>query len=108
MNSTIKSIDSDDIESVTLSANSPNVSVELTREQIDEMLTLLKDVKLYEEDNSYNEYNGQWIQFDISQKSGEETSIAVYNPFIIIDRKGYIAEYEPCQALNVFANSILT
>lgn len=104
----IKSIDSDDIESVTLSANSPNVSVELTREQIDEMLTLLKDVKLYEEDNSYNEYNGQWIQFDISQKSGEETSIAVYNPFIIIDRKGYIAEYEPCQALNVFANSILT
>ncbi len=105
--SQIKSLSADDIKNVTLSAYPPEKSVELTKDQIDKMLSLLGDINLYEEDNSYNEYGGQWVQFDIMLNSGEKISLAVFNPFFIINRNGYRAEYEPCQALNVFANSII-
>lgn len=103
----IKAISADDIDAVTLSAYPPEKTVELSRDQIDKMLSLLEDITLYEADNSYNEYGGQWVQFDISLNNGEKISLAVFNPFFIINRNGYRAEYESCQALNVFANSII-
>lgn len=102
-----KQLSAGDIDNVTLSAYPPGKSVELTKDQIDKMLSLLGDVTLYEEDNSYNEYGGHWVQFDITLKNGEQLSLAVFNPFFIINRSGYRAEYESCQALDVFANSII-
>jgi hypothetical protein len=102
-----KQLSAGDIDNVTLSAYPPGKSVELTKDQIDKMLSLLGDVTLYEEDNSYNEYGGHWVQFDITLKNEEQLSLAVFNPFFIINRNGYRAEYESCQALDVFANSII-
>lgn len=79
----------------------------LTKDQINDLLILLYAVSLYEEDNSYNEYGGQWVQFDITLNSGEKISLAAFSPFFIINRNGYRAEYETCHALHVFANSLI-
>ena len=32
----------------------------------------------------------------------------LYNPFIIIDGIGYKCKYEPCEALNHYANELMT
>ena len=105
--SQIKSLSADDITNVTLSAYPPEKSVNLTKDQINDLLILLYAVSLYEEDNSYNEYGGQWVQFDITLNSGEKISLAAFSPFFIINRNGYRAEYETCHALHVFANSLI-
>ena len=105
--SPIISLCADDIDHVTLTAYPPDKSVQLTKEQINEMLILLKGVTLYKEANSYNEYDGQWVQFDIDLNSGEEISLAEFNPFFIINRDGYRTKYGSCQALSDFANSII-
>lgn len=106
--SNLCTMNQDAIENVTVTAYPSDETVELTREQITELQNLLKDIKLTERDDSYNEYNGQWMQFDITTGYGATTSLAVYNPFFIIDRIGYQADYDALQALNVFGNSVIS
>ena len=103
----IKAITADDIDAVTLSAYPPEKSVKLTRDQIDKMLSLLEDINLYEEDGFQNEYDGQWMRFDILLNSGEQISFSPFVHFFFVGNTRYSASYEPCQALNVFANSII-
>lgn len=76
------------------------------QEQIDELADLLDDLTLMERDDSYGEYNGQWVQFDITKTDGTFLSIAEFNPFIIINGNGYKVRYEQGD-LNKFANGIL-
>lgn len=38
---------------------------------------------------------------------GTQTSIMAYNPFLVIDGTGYRTKYEPCEALNSYANRLL-
>ncbi len=38
---------------------------------------------------------------------GTPTEIMEYNPFFVIDGVGYKTEYEPCEALNRYANGLL-
>ena len=38
---------------------------------------------------------------------GTQTSIMAYNPFLVIDGIGYKTKYEPCEALNSYANRLL-
>jgi hypothetical protein len=58
----------------------------------------------YKRDNSFGEYNGQWVEFEITKTNGETLVVAAYNPFLIIDGKGYETEYEPCEQLNALGN----
>ena len=45
--------------------------------------------------------------FDVTLRDGSTTQVVAYNPFVIIDGVGYRTKYEPCEALNAFANRLL-
>ena len=74
---------------------------------MENFVTYLKDVVIYNEDNSYTEYNGQGVTFTLTMTDGTQISIMAYNPFIVIDGVGYKTKYEPCEALSNYANRLL-
>ncbi len=71
------------------------------------LVDLLKDVVVYNKDNSYTDYSGQGVTFTLVMIDGTQTSIMEYNPFLVIDGVGYKTKYEPCEALNHYANRLL-
>ena len=71
------------------------------------MVDLLKEVVIYNKDNSYTEYDGQGVTFTLVMADGTQTSIMAYAPFLVIDGVGYKTKYEPCEALNQYANMLL-
>ncbi len=83
----------------------PDITIQI--EDIGELVDLLKEVVIYDEDNSYREYNGRCVTFTLTMADGSRTNIMVYNPFLVIDGVGYKTEYEPCEALNAYANRLL-
>lgn len=69
-------------------------------------MEILHEVVIYKEDNSYTEYAGQGVLFEITKTDGTITRIIAYNPFVIIDGVGYKTKYEPCEQLNWLGNNI--
>ena len=59
-------------------------------------------------DNSYTDYAGQAVVFDVTLQDGSTTQVVACNLFVIIDGVGYRTKYEPCEALNAFANRLLS
>lgn len=94
-----------DISSATVLLQPPDQTLQV--EETDRLIALLQDVVIYEEDNSYTEYAGQAVTIQLTMSDGTQTSITEYNPFVIIDGIGYRTEYEPCEALNRYANELL-
>lgn len=72
-----------------------------------ELADYLKEVVIYQRDNSYREYSGQAVTFMLTLEDGTQTEIMAYNPFLVIDGIGYKTKYEPCEALNNYANRLL-
>ena len=75
-------------------------------EDTDELVELLKDVVVYNKDDSYNEYAGQAVVFTLFMSDGSKKEITEYSPFIVVDGTGYKAEYKSCQSLNCYAIEI--
>lgn len=50
---------------------------------------------------------GQSCIFTITYNDGDVIEINAFTPSLIIDDKGYRAEYEACEELNQFANSLI-
>ncbi len=100
-----KDLDAVQIVSATVRLSPPDKTVQIT--EIKELVDLLKDVVIYNEDNSYTEYCGQGVIFTLVMTDGTQTSIMAYNPFLVIDGVGYKTKYEPCEALNHYANMLL-
>lgn len=75
--------------------------------ELSELLDYLDDVVIYNKDNSYTEYDGQGVVFNLILSSGTQMAINAYNPFVIIDGVGYRTKYEPCEALSSYANKLL-
>ncbi|MEL7609209.1 MAG: hypothetical protein AAGU74_06850 [Bacillota bacterium] len=73
---------------------------------ISELVDILREITLLESDDSYRDYNGQWVEFQLKMNDGGVRTIAAYNPFIIIDGVGYQTEYAPCEKLNAFGNAL--
>ena len=96
-----------DIAQVELTLTPPDQSFALTDAEVGELLPLLQKVVLYQGDNSYTDYAGQAVVFDVTLRDGSTTQVVAYNPFVIIDGVGYRTKYEPCEALNAFANRLL-
>jgi len=69
-----------------------------------ELVDILHKVVVYSQDDSYTEYNGQAVIFDLTKTDGTQIRINAYNPFIIIDGVGYKAKYEPCEKLSRLGN----
>lgn len=100
-----KDLDATQIASVTVHLIPPDITVQIV--EIEEFVGYLKDVVIYNEDNSYTGYNGQAVTFTLTMTDGTQTSIMAYNPFLVIDGVGYKTEYGPCEKLNDYANKLL-
>lgn len=100
-----KNLDSSKVVSATVQLTPPGKTIQIT--EMTELVNLLKDVVIYQEDNSYTEYCGQGVIFTLTMADGTQTSIMAYNPFLVIDGVGYKTKYEPCEALNQYANMLL-
>ena len=100
-----KDLDSTQIASATVHLAPPDTTIQIV--EIKELVTYLKDVVIYNEDNSYTEYNGRCVTFTLTMTDGTKISIMAYNPFLVIDGVGYKTKYEPCEALNNYANRLL-
>ena len=93
-----------DIVSATVRRGPPDKTVQI--EDTEELVKLLKDVVVYNKDNSYTEYSGDGCIFTLSLPDGSQKEITDFYPFLVIDRTGYKTRYEPCEALNRYANKL--
>lgn len=100
-----KDLEAVQILSAAVQLSPPDKTIQII--EIKELVDLLKDVVIYNEDNSYTEYSGQGVIFTLVMTDGTQTSIMAYNPFLVIDGVGYKTKYEPCEALNHYANRLL-
>lgn len=94
-----------DISSASVQLMPPNKTVQIT--ELSELADVLKDIVVYNKDDSYKEYDGQAVIFTITMTDGTKTVISAYNPFVVIDGIGYRTKYEPCERLSQFANDLL-
>lgn len=100
-----KDLEAAQIVSATVQLPPPGKTIQITETK--ELVDLLKDVVIYNKDNSYTDYSGQGVTFTLVMIDGTQTSIMEYNPFLVIDGVGYKTKYEPCEALNHYANRLL-
>ncbi|MCM1263327.1 MAG: hypothetical protein NC313_11470 [Butyrivibrio sp.] len=100
-----KDLNAAQIASVTVHLIPPNETVQIT--EIEEFTAYLKDIVIYNKDNSYTDYSGQAIIFTLTMTDGTQTNVRAYNPFFVIDGVGYKTKYEPCEALSNYANRLL-
>lgn len=99
--------DLDNILSISVTLNPPEQTIVLTDEQLEEVVNIFNDISVGEKDNSYQELNGQYVQFDITKEDGSVLSIAELSPYIIVDGIGYKCNDKDCETLNQFANDLL-
>ncbi len=101
-----KKLSVDEISNVSVTLTPPGVTLELSSNEIEELVKILHTVVIYKEDNSYTEYSGQGVIFMITKTDGTQIDIMAYNPFLVIDNTGYKTKYEPCEELNSLGNQI--
>lgn len=92
-----ENLNASDIASATVQLTPPDKTIQIV--ETEELAALLRDVTIYEKDNSYRDYCGQAATFSLTMTDGSYTRIMEYNPFLVIDGVGYRTEYEPCGAL---------
>ena len=100
-----KDLKASEIASVTVRLSPPDKTILIT--EIEELTNYLNDVVIYNKDNSFTEYSGQGAIFTLTMADGTQTEIVAFNPFLVIDGVGYKTKYEPCYALNRYANRLL-
>lgn len=99
-------LSSNDIAEVTVELAPPDIKLAVSDQEIQELVHILNTVVIYQKDNSYSNDAGQMVTFTIKKTNGENLIVQAYTPFIIINGIGYKAKYEPCEALNSFANNL--
>lgn len=103
----LSELEAADIKSAEISLTPPGTKTTITDEALlSELVGILNTVTVGEEDDSWKEYDGQFVQFTLTTADGDTATIAAYNPFIIIDGIGYRTEYDPCEELNAFGNRL--
>ena len=100
-----KNLDASEIASSAVRLTPPDKTVQIVETK--ELVSYLKNIVIYHEDNSYTEYAGQGVTFILEMVDGTQKEIMVYNPFLVIDGVGYRTKYEPCEVLNRYANRLL-
>ena len=96
----------EEIASVTVELYSPDVTLELTREEIGQLVPILNRASVYRRDNSYSEYCGQAVVYTITRTDGTCVTVQAYNPFLVINGVGYRTKYGPCEELSQLGNDL--
>ena len=102
-----RELEAADIAAASVTLMPPDVTLELDEAEMGTLAELLGEVRITRPDQSYAEYAGQAVLFTVTFTDGTVTDVTAYNPFLIIDGTGYRTVYEPCEALNRFANELL-
>ncbi len=100
-----KNLNAQKIASASVWLGPPDQTMKIS--DLQTLAHLLQQVRVYRRDDSYDQYAGQTCVFEIQYTDGTQLKVAAFNPFIIIDGKGYRCDYESCEALNRFANELL-
>lgn len=100
-----KDLEASNIVSATVHLVPPDKTIQIT--DIEELVAYLNEVVIYNEDNSYTEYDGQGVIFTLTLTDGSQEEIIAYNLFVVINGTGYKTKYEPCEKLNNYANRLL-
>lgn len=96
-----------EIKNVSVWVIPPDTIIELTEEEIRELVHILHNVKIYNRSWKHMFSGGQSCIFTITYNDGEAIEINAFTPSVIINGKGYRAEYEACDNLNQFANNLI-
>ena len=94
-----------DVVSASVRLTPPDTELEIP--DLEKLVSYLNQVVIYGRDGSYTEYAGQAVLFTLHLADGSTTDVVAYNPFLVIDGVGYRTKYEPCEALNRYANELL-
>lgn len=100
-----KRLNASEIVSAEVLLMPPDKTVQII--ETEELAGYLNDVVIYNTDNSYRNYAGQAVIFSLTLSNGAQMEITAYNPFLVINGVGYRTKYEPCEALNRYANRLL-
>ena len=101
-----RSLESSDIRSAAVELLPPDVTIQLGRDEIAALASLLREVRVTRRDDSYVGYDGQAVRFILTLTDGGTATVTAYNPFLIIDGRGWRTAYGPCEALNAFGNRL--
>lgn len=102
-----KALSASDIVSATVHLAPPDKTIQIADADIEELVSCLNEIVVYNEDNSCTEYSGQAVIFTLTMVDGSQEEITAYYPFVIINGTGYKTKYEPCEKLNNYANKLL-
>lgn len=100
-----RNLEASDIVSANVFLIPPEETIQIT--DLSELASLLGDVVVYHRDSSHYKYAGQGVTFTLTMSDDTQVTVTVFTPFVIIDGVGYRAKYEPCEALNSYANRLL-
>ncbi|MGI6181652.1 MAG: hypothetical protein ACOYIE_06205 [Agathobaculum sp.] len=95
------------VVSAAVRLSPPDQTIPIAEADMEELVSYLNEVVIYNEDQSYTEYAGQAAIFTLQMADGTREEIAAYNPFVVINGTGYRTKYEPCEKLNRYANKLL-
>ncbi|MFI3225891.1 MAG: hypothetical protein R3Y09_00665 [Clostridia bacterium] len=101
-----KDLSVDEIQSVSVKLVPPDETFSLSSDEITELTNILNLIVIYAEDNSYDQYAGQAVIYEITKNDGSVLEVNAYNPFLIIDGTSYKTKYRPCEELNSLGNRI--
>ena len=96
----------EDIKSVSIHLWPPNETRELSQGEIEELVTLLQQVKIYNPSWLHLASGGQSNIMTITYQDGSVQEVNQFGSTLIIDGQGYRAEYEPNEAISQFANKL--
>ena len=102
-----RDLEAADLIAVSVELLPPDVTVTLDAAEQEELAGLLREVVIYQRDDSITEYAGQSVIFTLALADGSTRTVVDFYPFLVLDDVSYRTEYAPCEALNGFANSLL-
>jgi len=79
----------------------------LTYDQIKQIITIIKKIKLLKQDDLARDLEGNYNAIKIVAHNGYTVEIGEIGTYLIIDNISYMAEYEACQELDVFVGTVL-
>lgn len=102
----LKSLRAEEVSSAIVELYPPDVTLQLTADEIGQLISILNQVVTYQRDDTYGEYDGQAVIFTLTKIDGTQIRVQAYNPFVVINGVGYRTKYEPCEDLNRLGNKL--